>query len=49
MFRDRSEHLQAFLAEGFIHLGVLLNPRVDPYYLHSSGQILTHENNVRNQ
>jgi hypothetical protein len=35
MFRDRSEHLQPFLSIGFVHLGVILNPRVDPYYFAS--------------
>jgi hypothetical protein len=30
MFRDRSEHLQPLLSLGFVHLGVMLNPRVDP-------------------
>jgi hypothetical protein len=36
MFRDRGEHLQPFLAIGFDVLGIMLNPRVDPYHFASS-------------
>jgi hypothetical protein len=41
MIHDRNVHLQPFLLVGFDVLGVMRNPRVDPYYF-ASGALSLH-------